>query len=693
MASYTKDEAQEWAWDNLHGQWSTLVTPFTPEDKVDDAGLRHNIRYIQSLGVQGAGCGWGMGEFWSLTQEERLHVQDIVADESRDQWLIGTHVTDTSVPNMLELARHAEDVGFDLLIVAPSYMVTRTEEQVIQYTRLLAENSSLAIMFYNSPQFGIVMSAQGLRRICQIPNVVGVKEASFNQQLSIETHLTLGRDAIISTPDEWIFAKAKQLGFQQQVMFANTSDWRFDTPEENQYVQFIEKATQGDLDQQFYDTHLKEIKQLSDKWWGATVQKFGGAMPVSLVKYWGELMGLSAGHVRPPLSDMTDDEKAELRSELGALRPLSSKGDSSKKGRAPTRGRASVKIPGTATQSNGSGDGGVSSLSGMLLMVSVQNLDEALEAERGGADLIDVKNLQEALVGSGHPLVVREIRERISDDRHVSVTLGVVPSQPGTVAMAVHAAAILNATSVKVGFVNTDYDTAVDVLRNARRAMDGYKTKLIGSLFADNGLHDGLDPHLMLKLAREGECDGFLIDTLTKDGRNLFDFIPEAELREMVFEGKQLGMSTALSGHLKMSDLDELARINPDIVGVRGAVCTSQDRTSAVAWEAVAEFKHALNQRKSGEVNPYADSPVASSSSNGWVLLDGRGKSCAGVIAALTKQVEADSHSFVEAIMSDALNIYDLTVWTEQAGHRMLTQRKESDGTLRVLIQPFGGSR
>ncbi len=342
---------------------------------------------------------------------------------------------------------------------------------------------------------------------------------------------------------------------------------------------------------------------------------------------------------------------------------------------------------------NGSENGHESNLSGMLLMVSVQNMDEALEADRGGADLIDIKNLQEALVGSGHPLVVREIRERISDDKHVSVTLGVVPSQPGTVAMAVYAAGILNATSVKVGFVNTDYDTAVDVLQNSRRALEGSKTKLIGSLFADNGLHDGLDPHLMLKLAKEAECDGFLIDTLTKDGRNLFDFIPEAKLREMVFEGKQLGMSTALSGHLKMSDIDELARINPDIVGVRGAVCRSEDRASAVAWEAVAEFKHALNQRKSGEVNPYTDSPVASNGSNDWVVLDGRGKSCAGVIAALTKQVEADSHSFVEAIMSDALNIYDLTVWTEQAGHRMLTQRKESDGTLRVLIQPFGGSR
>ena len=74
----------------------------------------------------------------------------------------------------------------------------------------------------------------------------------------------------------------------------------------------------------------------------------------------------------------------------------------------------------------------------------------------------------------------------------------------------------------------------------------------------------------MIRLARDGMCDGFLIDTLTKDGRNLFDFVSESDLRRMVFEGKELGMSTALSGHLRVDDLDELARINPDIVGVRG---------------------------------------------------------------------------------------------------------------------------
>ncbi len=699
MATYRKHEAQEWAWETLKGQWTTLITPFTPDNRFDREGMRSNIRHVRSLGTVGAGCTWGMGEFWSLTHEERVDVMEAVAEEAQSSngagtWPIGAHVTHSSAPEMLSLAAHAERLGYDLLIVAPPYMVTKVEDQVVEYVRLLAEHTNLAIMFYNSPQFGITMSVNGLERLCSLPNVVGVKEASFNQQLSIEAHLTLGQDSIISTPDEWIYFKGQELGINQQVMFANTSDWRFDVPGANNYVRWIERACQGDLDETFYDEHLRRLNELSDAWWTRTVDKYNGALPVSLVKYWGELMGMAAGKPRLPLLDMTAEEKAQLRQELEPLKP---RVPEPVRAEAPERiarsGSAYTPRPVYARPTDPQSrtawlTGNDNFASGMLLMVSVQDVDEALEAEQGGADVVDVKNLQEAMVGSGHPSTVRQVRGIIPVEKHVSVTLGVVPNQAGTVAMAVYAAGMMDATSVKVGFRVADYDTAVEVLRESRRALDGFNTKLVGSLFADNELYEGgLDPHLMVPLARDGECDGFLIDTLTKDGRNLFDFMPEPVLRQIVLEGKQLGLSTALSGHLKISDLDELARINPDIVGVRGAVCASGDRGRAVAWEAVAEFKRQLDLRKSGEIAVHEDAPTVTAT-NGWVVIDGRGKSCAGVIAALTRQMEQDRESFVEAILADALNIYDVTLWAEQAGHRLLTQRKDPDGAVRVLIQP-----
>ncbi len=329
----------------------------------------------------------------------------------------------------------------------------------------------------------------------------------------------------------------------------------------------------------------------------------------------------------------------------------------------------------------------------MMLMVSVQDLREALEALAGGADIVDVKNLQEALVGSAHPGVVKQVRDAVPGEHHASVTLGVVPNQVGTVAMAVYTAGVLNATSVKVGFMKTDYELAVETLLASREALEGFDTKLIGSLFADNPLYDGLDPHLMAGLATDGRCDGWLIDTLTKDGRNLFDFMSEGELKELVFEGKEQGMSTALSGHLRIDDLDELARINPDIVGVRGAVCTKGDRNDGVHREAVAEFKSQLDRRRFGEIDVLDGAASASNGSmNGskgeWVVVDGTGKTCASILAELTEQVDADAESFVEVIMPDVLNTYDVMVWAEKGHHAILTQRKEADGSIRILIRP-----
>ncbi len=332
----------------------------------------------------------------------------------------------------------------------------------------------------------------------------------------------------------------------------------------------------------------------------------------------------------------------------------------------------------------------------MLLMVSVQNLEEAMEALHGGADIVDVKNLQEALVGSAHPLTVKAVRESIPTARHASVTLGVVPNQAGTVAMAVYAAGMLDATSVKVGFMRAEYNQAVEVLLECREALNGFDTKLVGSLFADNPLYDGLDASHMVDLAEAGKCDGWLIDTLTKDGRNLFDFIPESDLRDMVVAGKKSGMSTALSGHLKMDDLDELARINPDIVGVRGAVCQKGDRVAAVHRDAVGEFRRQLDLRESGQISVReahimagnGAARVEPSNGSGWVVIDGTGKTCAGILAALTGQIEQDATSFIEVVIPDVLNAYDVVVWAEENSHSVLTQRKDEVGTTRMLIQP-----
>ncbi len=241
-----------------------------------------------------------------------------------------------------------------------------------------------------------------------------------------------------------------------------------------------------------------------------------------------------------------------------------------------------------------------------MLMVSVQNLEEARQAVKGNADIVDVKNLDEVFIGSNFPPVIKSVRDAFPKEIHVSVTLGAVPNQAGTVALAVYGAACLKATSVKVGFVDIEYKNALNILSESKKALEGFDTKLIAATFADSHLYKGIDPKLVVKLAKESQSDGILIDTLTKDGRNLFDFMDEKSLKALTDEGKDLEMSTALSGALKLSNLDALARINPDIVGVRGAVCKNGDRyTGRVDAEAVANVKKELDMRMEGVINVF----------------------------------------------------------------------------------------
>ena len=153
------------------------------------------------MGTQGLGCTGGMGEFWSLSFEERLRIYDIVSDAAKGM-LIGAHVSHTSLTEIRKLTDYAQYCGFDIIMVAAPYFVTKTEDQVVEFVKEVAKSTSMGIMFYNSPRFGVVLGIEKLQEICRIPNVVGVKEASFNQDLSISAHQILGGDHVISTPNE-----------------------------------------------------------------------------------------------------------------------------------------------------------------------------------------------------------------------------------------------------------------------------------------------------------------------------------------------------------------------------------------------------------------------------------------------------------------------------------------------------------
>jgi 4-hydroxy-tetrahydrodipicolinate synthase len=163
------------------GVGTALVTPFAKNGDLDEAAVRRLARRQIDAGIHFL-CPCGTtGENPTLTDAERLRVIEIVVDEARGQVPVlagaGGYDTREVIHTAGEMARRGAS-GF--LSVTPYYNKP-TQEGLYQHYRAFAESTPLPIIVYNVPgRTGVNVEPATLVRLAQIPNIVGVKEASGN---------------------------------------------------------------------------------------------------------------------------------------------------------------------------------------------------------------------------------------------------------------------------------------------------------------------------------------------------------------------------------------------------------------------------------------------------------------------------------------------------------------------------------
>jgi hypothetical protein len=221
------------------------------------------------------------------------------------------------------------------------------------------------------------------------------------------------------------------------------------------------------------------------------------------------------------------------------------------------------------------------------LLVSVVSAAEARLALAGGADIIDVKDPREGALGAPAPSVLSEVVSAVGSAAPVSVALGDMPDLPHTAALAARGAALTGADYVKVGLRGGDsLDRAIAVMSAVHGAV-GQQTAVIAAAYADAGALDppALSPALLPELVQRTGISGALVDTCVKDGRGLYGWLSESELADLIARTRAAGASFAVAGQLT---LDELCRVEADVVGVRSAVCRNGDRRGDLDPQLVA---------------------------------------------------------------------------------------------------------
>ncbi|MHC1586813.1 MAG: (5-formylfuran-3-yl)methyl phosphate synthase [Candidatus Hecatellaceae archaeon] len=216
------------------------------------------------------------------------------------------------------------------------------------------------------------------------------------------------------------------------------------------------------------------------------------------------------------------------------------------------------------------------------LMVSVVDEAEALEAFKGGADIIDVKNPSEGALGAQKPQLILKVRRALPRKVEVSATLGDLPYLPGTSSLAAVGAASMGVNYVKVGLFGVKtLEEAVHMVKAIREALKalGFKTMLVACGYADSREYGSLNPSMLPLVAYKAEADGILVDVKRKErGINLFSYLNREALAKLVAEGRNLGLFTAMAGGLNLEGLARCAELGADVVGVRRALLAENGR-------------------------------------------------------------------------------------------------------------------
>jgi 4-hydroxy-tetrahydrodipicolinate synthase len=185
------------------GCGTALVTPFTRDGALDQTTLRELVRRQIESGIDFlVPCGT-TGENPTLTREEHLRVVEITLEEAKGVVPVLAGAGGYNTAEVIELAKEVEALGADGILSVTPYYNKPTQEGLYQHYKAIASAVSLPVVVYSvQGRTGVNVEPLTLKRLAEIDNIVGVKEASGNlAQVAAVVHHVPERFTVLSGDD------------------------------------------------------------------------------------------------------------------------------------------------------------------------------------------------------------------------------------------------------------------------------------------------------------------------------------------------------------------------------------------------------------------------------------------------------------------------------------------------------------
>lgn len=305
---YGRLEAKDYARRHLRGIWAATLTPFAADLRFDEAGWRHNLRHwTRDLGIAGLFVNGKQGEFYAMTLEERKRAAEIAVEEAHGAGVM-VSCSDQSLDTVVELARHAQAIGADYIVVHTPllYFGAHTADTLLAYYQYVCERVDIGVALWNQPpDCGYLLEPEVCLRLAELPNVVAIKYSVPRATYARLTRLAGDRLIVSSSAEEDWLDNIVELGWQ--VYLCSTPPYLLQTAADRRMHAYTELAFQGNIEK------ARQVRASLDPVRTAVKSTRPPGKAAAHQKYWQELLRQAGGAVRAPLLALTEEEKAATR--------------------------------------------------------------------------------------------------------------------------------------------------------------------------------------------------------------------------------------------------------------------------------------------------------------------------------------------------------------------------------------------
>jgi len=178
----------------FRGSIVALITPFR-DGRIDEKAFQSLVEWQIAEGTDAlVPCGT-TGESPTLSHDEHKRIVELCIEVARGRRPVIAGTGSNSTEEAIELTRHAKKAGADAALIVSPYYNRPTQEGLYRHFKAIHDAVDLPIVVYNIPPRCVVdISVETMARLAELPNIIGVKDATGDVTRITRQRIACGED-------------------------------------------------------------------------------------------------------------------------------------------------------------------------------------------------------------------------------------------------------------------------------------------------------------------------------------------------------------------------------------------------------------------------------------------------------------------------------------------------------------------